>query len=240
MKFQYNDGGRQASGRKGLTGDCVCRAIAIASGRSYEEVYDRLAEGNATQRRSKHDVKRRSRSASRGICVKRQWFKDYMHELGFRWIPTMQIGQGCKVHLSADELPKGRLVVAVSKHYCAVIDGVLHDTYEDTREGTRCVYGYWILEKDKDMDSEESMIQTRVVGDTNWQRTYQGITHVEAAKRLGEQILLEVQPDVIDLLCDGQVCYKVETKFKDCDTVYEHIVNFNITTDVMALRKDNE
>jgi hypothetical protein len=38
---------------------------------------------------------------------------------------------------------------ALSKHYAAVIDGVLYDTHDyDThdcaREGMRCVYGYWI------------------------------------------------------------------------------------------------
>jgi hypothetical protein len=37
----------------------------------------------------------------------------------------------------------GRLVVAVSKHYTAVIDGVIHDTHNPQREGKRCVYGYF-------------------------------------------------------------------------------------------------
>ena len=37
----------------------------------------------------------------------------------------------------------GRLIVAVSRHYCAVIDGVIHDLYDPSRNGTRCVYGYW-------------------------------------------------------------------------------------------------
>jgi hypothetical protein len=55
----------------------------------------------------------------------------------------MFIGQGCKVHLRADELPKGRLVVALSKHIVAVIDGVIHDTDDPSRGGTRCVYGYF-------------------------------------------------------------------------------------------------
>jgi hypothetical protein len=25
-----------------------------------------------------------------------------------------------------------------------VIDGVIHDTFDPSRGGTRCVYGYWI------------------------------------------------------------------------------------------------
>lgn len=41
------------------------------------------------------------------------------------------------------ELPSGRLIVAVSRHLCAVIDGVIHDTFDPSRDGTRCVYGYF-------------------------------------------------------------------------------------------------
>ena len=55
----------------------------------------------------------------------------------------MQIGSGCKVHLKAEELPKGRIIARVSKHYTTVIDGVLNDTYDCSRGETRCVYGYW-------------------------------------------------------------------------------------------------
>lgn len=68
-----------------------------------------------------------------------------MQELGFIWTPTMQVGSGCQVHMRKDELPAGRLVVSLSKHYAAVIDGTLHDTHDCTRGGTRCVYGYWAL-----------------------------------------------------------------------------------------------
>ena len=80
-----------------------------------------------------------------GIHVKRKWCQDYMRELGFVWVPTMGIGTGCKVHLRARELPKGRLVVSCSKHWTAVIDGVIHDNHDPSRGGRRCVYGYWRL-----------------------------------------------------------------------------------------------
>lgn len=142
--FNFNDGGRKAAGFKGKAGDCVCRAIAIAAQLPYQEVYDRLAEGNADQRKSKRTPKR-SRSANNGINTKRKWFKDYMRELGFVWTATMQIGSGCKVHLQSDELPSGRLVCSVSRHNVAVIDGVINDTYDSTRGGKRCVYGYWAM-----------------------------------------------------------------------------------------------
>jgi len=142
----YDDGGRASAGRKGLTGDCVTRALAIAMRRPYEDVYADLAAGTATQRASKRTPKK-GRTASRGINTRRKWFTLYMLERGWRWVPTMGIGTGCRVHLRDGELPMGRLIAAVSRHYCAVIDGVVHDTADPSRGGTRCVYGYWTEEQ---------------------------------------------------------------------------------------------
>jgi len=147
MKYVYSDGGRSAAGYKGATGDCVVRAVSIASGKHYEDVYKCLSEGMKSQRSSKH--KKRSASARNGVSVTRKWFKDLMREWGFVWVPTMTIGSGCKTHLRDGELPLGKLVVSLSKHYCAVIDGVIYDTHDPSRDGTRCVYGYWILEGTK-------------------------------------------------------------------------------------------
>ena len=145
MEFNFNDGGRADAGYKGRTGDCVTRAVAIAAELPYKQVYDRLAEGNATQRITKRSAKSDGKkTARRGISTTRKWFKDYMKSLGFKWVSTMGIGTGCKVHLKADELPKGRVIARVTRHYCAVIDGVINDTYDPSRGETRCVYGYWI------------------------------------------------------------------------------------------------
>lgn len=51
------------------------------------------------------------------------------------------------MHLRASELPAGRLIVAVSKHLTCVIDGVIYDTHDPSRGGTRCVYGYFTAPK---------------------------------------------------------------------------------------------
>src|SRR5712671_4429815 len=128
MKVIRDDGGRAAAGFQGYTGDCVTRAVAIASGKPYAEVYKALSQGAGDERKS------RGASARNGIRTRRKWFKDYMLSLGFIWTPTMHIGSGCKVHLHDGELPMGRLVVAVSKHYTAVIDGVIHDLYDPQRD----------------------------------------------------------------------------------------------------------
>ena len=140
----YDDGGRTEAGFRGRAGDCVARSIAIAAQLPYGDVYRRLADGNATQRRTKRSSRSSGqRTASHGIQTTRLWFQRYMQALGFAWVPTMRIGTGCTVHLRGEELPSGRLVVAVSRHYVAMIDGVTHDTHDPSRGGTRCVYGYW-------------------------------------------------------------------------------------------------
>lgn len=151
MRFIYDDGGREAAGFKGAAGDCATRSIAIATGRPYREVYDAINE--LAQRERTGRRKRRRSSARNGVYT--QTAKRYMDTLGWRWVPTMQIGSGCRVHLADGELPPGRIVARVSKHYTAVIDGVIHDThdpqgdfYEHQPDGTtrkieRCVYGYW-------------------------------------------------------------------------------------------------
>jgi hypothetical protein len=142
MKYVKHDGGRAAAGFKGEAGDCVARSLAIVTGLPYAEVHYALACGTGTQRRSSRTGKR-GFTAERGINTGRKWFKDYMASLGFHWTPTMGIGQGCKVHLRDGELPMGRLLVSVSKHSTAVVDGVIYDTHNPDRGGNRCVYGYW-------------------------------------------------------------------------------------------------
>ena len=137
--YVYDDGGRAAAGFKGTTGDCVCRAISIATERPYKEVYDLINEMAKSERPSK----RRSGRSSARTGVYKDTIRKVMERLGWEWVPTMQIGSGCKVHLDAEELPAGRLVCNLSKHCTAVIDGVVHDTYDPSRDGTRCVYGYY-------------------------------------------------------------------------------------------------
>lgn len=139
MEWIYDDGGRKEAGYKGDAGDCVCRAIAIAVERPYEEVYSLINEFAKNERKGKR--KRGISSARNGVY--KQTIKKVMDSYGWTWVPTMKVGTGCTTHLKADELPSGRLVVNLSKHTTAVIDGVIHDTYDPSREENRCVYGYY-------------------------------------------------------------------------------------------------
>lgn len=132
MDTIFDDGGRHAAGYRGEAGDCVVRAIAIATQQDYKTVYKSVSQACKCDGHS---------SARDG--VRKQTYKRYLTSIGWEWTPTMQIGSGCKVHLRAEELPMGRLIVSVSRHLVAVIDRVIHDTYNPSRNGTRCVYGYW-------------------------------------------------------------------------------------------------
>lgn len=138
--FKNDDGGRAAAGYTGKAGDCVCRAIAIATQKPYQEIYDLI---NSVAKSERTGKRKRGKSSARNGVYKNT-IRKVMEGLGWTWVPTMFVGQGCKVHLKANELPQGRLVVNVSKHTTCVVDGVIHDTYDCSRNGTRCVYGYYM------------------------------------------------------------------------------------------------
>lgn len=158
-KYEYDDGGRKDAGWKGTGGDCVVRAVAIATGRPYQEVYDRCADGNHSGKKGqpflngKHyrNRTRGKRTALHGICTEEKWFQDYMKELGFEYV-VAPYGQA---HVRSDSLPQqGSLILSLKRHYAAYVDGVLRDTWDCStiaRRGskhrkdgiTRCVWGYW-------------------------------------------------------------------------------------------------
>jgi hypothetical protein len=139
MEFKFNDGGRSQY-FKGTTGDCVTRAIAIATGLDYKKVYDDLNE------MAKHERKSKYKKSNSRTGVRRTTLRKYLEGMGWKFVPTMLIGSGCRVHLRADELPGGTIICSVSHHLTCVIDGVLNDTYDCTRDGNRCVYGYFVKE----------------------------------------------------------------------------------------------
>jgi hypothetical protein len=152
LLWGYDDGGRKAAGFTGQTRDCVTRAIAIATGKPYMEVYqyfmdryhedkEKLASGRALKGR--RGRRRKPRTPREGVNPVH--YKPYIEDvLGWDWTPTMLVGQGCKVHLAKDEIPmEGTLITRLSGHLTTVIDGCMFDTYDPGRDGTRCVYGYW-------------------------------------------------------------------------------------------------
>lgn len=138
MEFKYNDGGREKY-FKGKTGDCVTRAIAIATEKDYLEVYNVINELAKKERITKN--KKTKSNARTGVY--KDTYKQYLESLGWKWYPCMKIGSGCTTHLCKEELPGGTIICKLSKHLVCVKDGVIHDTYDCSRGEKRCVYGYF-------------------------------------------------------------------------------------------------
>jgi len=139
--FNYNDGGRREAGWQGDTGDCVCRSIAIACELPYQKVYDDLNILIKSCRQTK-----RIRGSHSRTGVSRKIYDTYLKNLGWSWKACVTIGSGCTIHLKKEELPAGNIIARVSKHLVAVIDGMINDTFDCSRDGTRCVYGYYYKE----------------------------------------------------------------------------------------------
>lgn len=131
-----DDGGRRAAGfKRKNTGDCCCRAVAIATRQNYLDVHRALAIGCKSER----NVKRTPASPENGIRVQRWWFIRYMADLGFFYT---HIPRPWPV-LGEPGLPKGRILIESKDHICAVINGVVHDTADRRGFHTQRIYGYW-------------------------------------------------------------------------------------------------
>jgi hypothetical protein len=133
-----NDGGRRASGHK-VKGDCVIRAIAIATGKPYGEVFGAL-KGEAARYAQKYPrswVAGEIKRSRKGAYNYKQAYEPYLKSLGWQYTSTKGL------RLRADQLPPGRLVVMINRHAVAVIDGVIHDLYDSGGAGKVRVEGYY-------------------------------------------------------------------------------------------------
>ena len=127
MSYIFNDGGRAKAGYKGTAGDCGARAMAIALGKSYKDVYKELAQANKEMGLGK--------SARNGIM--KNVYEMVLNRYGWQWHPAPRF-DGRKARCS--DMPQGTVIARQSKHFVAVVDGVPHDIFDCTR---KMVYGYW-------------------------------------------------------------------------------------------------
>jgi hypothetical protein len=151
IPWTFDDGGRKAAGFEGRAGDCVVRATSIATGIPYCEAYKTfyvLAKDPPRRYTEKTKARLRANASPRKGVSERLW-RPFYEDIGWIWVPTKEFGQPTRVHLKADELPGGTIICRLSKHLCAVINGVLHDTYDSSwsrscqEYGKRTVYGYF-------------------------------------------------------------------------------------------------
>lgn len=141
MEFVYATGGREKYYKTDNVRDCVVRAICNATGKDYKEVYDAI---NQLAKRERRSSRKAARSSSRNGVYKNT-FKKYIEQvLGYKFTALMGIGTGCTTHLCKEELPnEGSYILNLSGHLSCWKDGKLYDTYDCSRGGRRCVYGYW-------------------------------------------------------------------------------------------------
>ena len=144
--YTFNDGGRSAVGRRGVAGDCVTRAICIATGMDYMEVYKELFR-RQKEIKAKARGRRKNGDASPSTGAWKEAYKPYLGSLGWKWVPLMEFGVGFTHHLNAKELPKGRIIVIVRRHVVAFLDGVVNDTWDCSYGGKKGVYGYFVKEE---------------------------------------------------------------------------------------------
>jgi len=124
--FTFNDGGRAQSGRKGSTGDCAVRAMAIALDLDYDACYRELAQANKDAGRPK---------SVRGGMMK-EVYAEVLARHGWTWRSAPKF-DGRKAR--ARDL-SGVVIARQSRHFVAVIDGQPHDIFDSSE---KMVYGYW-------------------------------------------------------------------------------------------------
>ena len=123
MNFIYNTGGREHYYKKSKNGDCVARAISIATKTDYKEVWEELCDiGKSLGQFSNSNIVWQMYLQNRG------WHKNSLGK------PMPQI--------SALKLKRAIVdcKVGYGSHLCAVVDGDLNDLW-DCRD--RLAYSYW-------------------------------------------------------------------------------------------------
>ncbi len=119
--FIRDDGGRQAAGYKGTTGDCVVRACAIMSERGYRECYDAMAAANKLFSRNP----KAARSARNGVN-ENAWHYIFS-SIGFE---NMGVTQADELTITETYERFGDCVVEIPRHLMAVKGGYVMDAWD--------------------------------------------------------------------------------------------------------------
>lgn len=125
--FIKSDGGRAAAGFKGQTGDCAVRAMAIALELDYKACYEELAEANKALTGKK--------TCRQGIY--KETLTEVLERYGWKWHAAPKF-EGRKAR--STDMPSGKVIARMSRHFVAVIDGTVYDSFDCTN---KMVYGYW-------------------------------------------------------------------------------------------------
>lgn len=111
------------------TGDCVVRAVAVATGQSWRRVYRDLC------RLGESECEMPSNNALWGL---------YLRDMGFRQFLLPESCPRCvTVRAFSKQFPEGTYVIGTGGHAVAVIDG---DWYDNWDSGNEVPSYFWRLE----------------------------------------------------------------------------------------------
>lgn len=121
-RFIYNDGGRSKYYQLEKVGDCVIRAIAIATETDYKEVVE--------------DTWEFTKKYGCPINWRKIW-QLYLEKIGWEKVKAPKF-KGRKAR--AKDLPKGRFIAQQATHLSAIVDGKPHDIWDTSDRMVYCYY----------------------------------------------------------------------------------------------------
>ncbi len=131
-KWIWHDGGRAGAGFVGSTGDRVVRAITIATGKDYREVYDAIYSASGESPRQ---------GASTLHCEK------FLVDLGFECV---KCASPTKLRFMED-LPGDVVLLFLPDgnsrkrgHLSTMVDGTIYDTWDAQFENDIAIDRYWL------------------------------------------------------------------------------------------------
>lgn len=134
FQWLYDDGGREAAGRRGRVGDCVCRAIAIATEQPYEQIYKTLNELCKPFRETP-----RSRTPSCQFGMPGKVYQPFLEGQGWCFHKLPDYAQ-----FNASNVPQeGVSIISLYGHIATVKHGVIRDTFDCSYKGIARIYGFY-------------------------------------------------------------------------------------------------
>ena len=109
-----------------LEPDCVVRAVALATGKSWDRVYTELSL--------------KGFEMCSPFVVNKVWGA-YLSDNGYK---SFDIARACTVREFAEEHPRGIYILGTGTHAVAVIDGKYHDAWDSGDEQVRY---FFVLEE---------------------------------------------------------------------------------------------
>lgn len=138
----FSDGGRAQSGFNGMVGDCVIRAIAIATKLDYSIVWNDLNDRSIDAYNKTHAKPTNKPLVDNGVYP--YIYHPYLKELGWSYTSVNK-------DIRPSDLPNtGIVIVHTRAHLFCMINGVIQDTFNSFQR-VRYVWGYFTLPASKAM-----------------------------------------------------------------------------------------